>query len=63
MRAMNQGKISLITKAFSRGTDFVIYEEKVVICGGALLIVTYIPDEKSEEVQVLGRVARQGDPG
>lgn len=60
---MSEGKISLITNAFARGTDFIIYEKKVIELGGAHLIITYVMDEKSEEIQVLGRVARQGDPG
>lgn len=60
---MRQGRISLITRAFARGTDFIIYEDRVIKLGGGHLIVTFVPEQKSEEAQVLGRVARQGDPG
>lgn len=63
MRAMSEGKISLITRAFARGIDFIIYESNVITLGGAHMIVTFTIEEKSEEMQILGRVARQGDPG
>lgn len=63
MRSMSEGKISFITRAFARGIDFIIYESNVVTLGGAHMIVTFTIEEKSEEMQILGRVARQGDPG
>ena len=47
-RAVDLGKISLITKAFARGTDFIIYDKEVIAVGGVFLIVTYIPESKSE---------------
>lgn len=45
---MGQGKITLMTKAFSRGIDFIIYENNVIKLGGGHLIVGYAIDEKSE---------------
>lgn len=39
---MGEKKITLITKAFARGTDFIIYEKNVISLGGAHLIVTFV---------------------
>lgn len=48
MRTMAEGKISLMTRAFARGIDFIIYEKNVINNGGGHLIVAYMIDEKSE---------------
>lgn len=45
---MAEGKISLMTRAFARGIDFIIYEKNVINNGGGHLIVAYMIDEKSE---------------
>ena len=63
MWAMQEGSISLVTRSFARGTDFVILEKKVTELGGVHLIATSMPEDKSEQVQITGRVARQDDPG
>ena len=41
MRSTSEGKISLITRAFSRGIDFIIYESNVIEIGGAHMIVIF----------------------
>lgn len=47
MRATTPGKITLLTSSFGRGTDFIIYEDKVIEKGGVHIIVTYLPEDKS----------------
>ncbi len=46
-----------------RGTDFVCHDETVINNGGIHVIQTFLSEELSEEVQIKGRSARQGDPG
>ncbi len=53
----------LMTAMFARGTDFVVSDDRVRKQGGLHLIITYIPESESEDKQVQGRTARQGDPG
>ena len=60
---MRSNCISLLTKSFGRGTDFTILEKIVKTNGGAYLIAAVLPDDKSEQVQIKGRVARIDDPG
>ena len=57
------GQITLFTKTFGRGTDFICYDQTVATNGGAHLIQTFLSEEESEEVQIKGRTARQGDRG
>ena len=63
MRAMQKESITLVTRPFGRGTDFIIYERSVSEGKGAHLVCTFVPRDKSEEVQIIGRVARQDNPG
>ena len=62
-RATGSGQITLFTKVFGRGTDFVCYDETVALNGGVHVIQTFLSEELSEEVQIKGRTARQGDFG
>ena len=41
-------------------TDFKIYEESVKKMGGLHVILTYLPKNESDFIQVKGRTARQG---
>jgi len=61
--ATSSGKITLITKSFGRGTDFICRDEKVRLQGGVHVLQVFFSRELSEEVQIIGRTARQGDPG
>jgi methanogenic corrinoid protein MtbC1 len=56
-------KITLFTKIFGRGTDFVVRDQIVSANGGAHVIQTFLSDELSEETQIMGRTARQGEDG
>ena len=62
-RATVPGQITLLTRIFGRGTDFICYDESVVTNGGTHVIQTFLSEETSEEVQIKGRTARQGDFG
>ncbi|CAF0828795.1 unnamed protein product [Adineta steineri] len=62
-RATTSGQITLFTRTFGRGTDFICHDQNVLASGGAHVIQTFLSEEISEEVQIKGRTARQGDNG
>jgi len=62
-RAPCSGQVTFLTKTFGRGTDFVVNDQDVSTSGGLHVIQTFVSDELSEEVQIKGRTARQGDYG
>ncbi|CAF4908972.1 unnamed protein product, partial [Rotaria sp. Silwood1] len=61
--ATKSDRITLFTKNFGRGTDFICYDPRVALNGGIHVIQTFLSEEMSEEVQIKGRTARQGDYG
>ncbi len=62
-QATTSGQVTLLTKSFGRGTDFVCRDQTVSSNGGAHVIQTFLSAEISEETQIKGRTARQGDHG
>jgi len=62
-RATELGKITLATKVYGRGTDFICRDPKVAQVNGMHVIQTFLSLEKSEETQIMGRTARQGEHG
>ena len=62
-RATTSGQITLITRTFGRGTDFICLDQRVEASGGVHVIQTFLSEEASEEVQIKGRTARQSQPG
>ncbi|CAF0939888.1 unnamed protein product [Adineta steineri] len=62
-RATRSGQVTLFTRTFGRGTDFICYDQNVSANGGAHVIQTFLSEECSEEKQIKGRTARQGDNG
>lgn len=54
-----------MTKLFGRGTDFIVIDESIFKIGegGLHVIQSFISTENSEQIQIQGRTARQGDPG
>lgn len=62
-RATISGQITLFTRTFGRGTDFICHDQTVATNGGAHVIQTFLSEELSEEKQIKGRTARQGDQG
>jgi hypothetical protein len=61
--ATRTGMVNLITKAFGRGTDFVCRDDFVQANGGVHVLQTFLSEQLSEEIQIKGRTARQGDLG
>jgi len=62
-QATSPGSVTILSREFGRGTDFIIYDDNVSTCGGVHVIQTFLSEEKSEEVQIMGRAARQGCKG
>lgn len=62
-QAVKGGSVSLMPRVFGRGTDFMVYDESVDTSGGLHVIQTFVSDELSEEKQMKGRTARQGNNG
>ncbi|KAL4489804.1 hypothetical protein ABPG72_022444 [Tetrahymena utriculariae] len=62
-KATVSGQVTLLTSSFGRGTDFICRDQKVLNNGGIHVIQTFYSNKKSEEVQIMGRSARQGQPG
>ncbi|EAR87661.2 helicase carboxy-terminal domain protein (macronuclear) [Tetrahymena thermophila SB210] len=58
-----QGQITLLTSSFGRGTDFKCSDQQVLDNGGVHVIQTFFSSKKSEEIQIMGRCARQGAEG
>lgn len=56
--ATTNSMLTLVDRAFGRGTDF-----KCKTCMCLTVIQTFLPPTISEEVQMRGRTGRQGEPG
>ena len=55
--------VSLMPRCFGRGTDFKCRDTSVIQAGGVHVIQTFLSEDISEEIQIQGRCARQGDDG
>lgn len=62
-QATSPGSVILLSREFGRGTDFIIYDDRVNESGGVQVIQTFLSEELSEETQIKGRAARQGCKG
>ncbi len=62
-QAASDGKVTLLTRGFGRGTDFKSYDDRINKEGGVHVISTFVSDSISEERQIKGRTARQGNTG
>ena len=62
-RSATQGTVTLLTKMFGRGTDFICQNQQLLANGGLHILQTFFSEELSEEYQIMGRGARQGDKG
>lgn len=62
-RATTDGKVTLLTRTFGRGTDFICENSQLLINGGVHVLQTFFSEELAEEYQIMGRGARQGDRG
>ena len=57
--AVHKGRVTLCTRAFGRGVDFACTDPSVTVT----CIATFLPSTASEQVQIMGRTARQGQAG
>ncbi|UJR19037.1 hypothetical protein I4U23_022168 [Adineta vaga] len=62
-RAATVGKVTLLSRIFGRGTDFICDNQKILDKGGIHVLQTFFSQELAEEYQIMGRGARQGDKG
>ncbi|CAF5077872.1 unnamed protein product, partial [Rotaria sp. Silwood1] len=62
-RAATIGRVTLLTRSFGRGTDFICRNQDLLAKGGIHVLQTFFSEELSEEYQIKGRSARQGDRG
>ena len=56
------GQITIATSIAGRGTDIKL-DDSVRECGGLHVILTELDDSPRIDRQLIGRCARQGDPG
>jgi preprotein translocase subunit SecA len=62
-RAATIGKVTLLTRTFGRGTDFICRNQQLLVNGGIHVLQTFFSEDLFEEYQIMGRGARQGDKG
>ena len=63
VKAATPKQVTISTAIFGRGTDFFCKDTKLEDAGGMKVIQAFLSVEKSEEVQIQGRTARQGKKG
>lgn len=57
-------KVTLMTRQYGRGTDFVCYDKRVTERErGVHVIVAFLPESAEEETQIRGRTGRLDNPG
>jgi hypothetical protein len=61
--AASPGKITVCSREFGRGTDFISYDKELDDSGGLHVIQAFISTMLSEETQIRGRTARQSNKG
>jgi len=57
--AVQKGQVTLCTRSYGRGVDFLSLDESTIV----LCIATFLSSTRSEQVQIIGRTARQGQRG
>ena len=62
-QAARAGKVTLLTRNFGRGSDFIVRDQGLIMVGGMHCIQTFAAESPSEDVQIRGRAARQGQDG
>jgi len=62
-KATESKKVTFFPKVFGRGLDFVSREKQVNDAGGVHVIQTFYSEYQSEEIQIMGRTARQAKEG
>jgi len=62
-RASESEMVTICTRVFARGSDFVCHDATTIEKDGVHVIMLFVPDCEAEFVQARGRIARQGNPG
>ena len=62
-RAIAQYKVTLMTREYGRGIDFVCRDSALQESGGVHVILTFYPETETEEIQIMGRTCHQDDRG
>lgn len=62
-KAATAGQITISSAVFGRGTDFFCKDDRVQKSGGVHVMQAFLSEERSEEIQIQGRTARQGKKG
>jgi len=62
-KASATGEVTLCTRPFGRGVDFVCRDDITLEKGGVHVILTFPTYSQAEEIQIQGRAARQGELG
>lgn len=62
-RSTEEGRVTLLIAPYGRGTDFNYNNHVLDSRGGIHVIQTFLSEETSEEIQIMGRTMRQGHPG
>lgn len=62
-QAVTSKSITLMSRDFGRGTDFICFDDDLDASGGVHVVQTFVSMDVSEEKQIKGRTARQGNHG
>lgn len=62
-KAVSPCAVTLMTRTYGRGCDFVCRNTELPTNGGVHVIQTFLSELPSEEVQIKGRTGRQDNPG
>jgi flagellin-specific chaperone FliS len=57
------GTVTLLTRDFGRGTNFMCCDDHVLRNGGVHVVQTFLSASLSEQIQIMGRTARLDHPG
>ena len=63
LQATLSGAVSLMIREYGRGTDFKCFDSNMLDSGGVHVIQAFFSTDRSEEIQLKGRTARQGCKG
>jgi len=63
VQACSRGRVTLISRTYGRGSDFVCRDDETIANGGVHVVQTFPCELKAEEVQIRGRTCRQDNPG
>ena len=63
LQATDAGSITLMIREYGRGTDFKVYDNRMLEGGGVHVVQAFFSHDISEEIQIKGRAARQGTRG